>query len=183
MTLRDRGCKIIVQMWKPFHYLLARFQSRINLKTSLVDTFATLLLLSYVKIGFGTFYVLSPTRLWSPDGSYVWVVYLNPSLKYFGPSHAGYAIVALLFAFTVLLLPVIILLLYPCLCFQRCLNRFHLRSLALLCSTSACASLTVSYGIFIYTRSNYSCFLSICCFGFIYTSLCNHSTIQRCSVQ
>ena len=131
VTLRDRGCKIIVQMWKPFHYLLARFQTRINLKTSLVDTFATLLLLLYVKIGCGSFYVLSPTRLWSPDGSYMWVVYLDPSLKYFGPSHAGYAIAALLLSFTVLLVPVIILLLYPCLCFQKCLNRFHLRSLAL----------------------------------------------------
>ena len=74
VTLRDRGCKIIVQMWKPFHYLLARFQSRINLKTSLVDTFATLLLLSYVKIGFAAFYALAPTQLWRPDGSYVWVV-------------------------------------------------------------------------------------------------------------
>ena len=131
VTFRDRGCKIIVQMWKPFHYLLARFRSRINLKTSLVDTFATLLLLSYVKIGYAAFYVLAPTRLWSPDGSYVWVVYIDPSLKYFGPSHAGYAIVALLLSFTVLLVPVIILLLYPCLCFQRCLNCLHLRSLAL----------------------------------------------------
>ena len=131
VTLRDRGCRIIVEMWKPFHYLLARFQSRINLKTSLVDTFATLLLISYVKIGYGTFYVLSPTRLWSPDGSYVWVVYLDPSLNYFGPFHAGYAILALLLLFTVLLGPVIILLLYPCLCFQRCLNRLHLRSLTL----------------------------------------------------
>ena len=131
VTLRDRGCKIIIQMWKPFHYLLARFQSRINLKTSLVDTFATLLLLSYMKIGYAAFYILAPTRLWSPDGSYVWVVYIDPSLKYFGPSHAGYAIVTLLLSFTVLLVPVIILLLYPCLCFQRCLNRLHLRSLTL----------------------------------------------------
>ena len=131
VTLRDRGCKIIVQMWKPFHYLLARFQSRINLKTSLVDTFATLLLLSYVKIGYAAFYALAPTRLWSPDGSYVWVVYIDPSLQYFGSFHAGYAIVALLLPFTVLLVPVIILFLYPCLCFQRCLNRLHLRSLTL----------------------------------------------------
>ena len=130
VTLRDRGCKMIVQVWKPFHYLLARFQSRINLKTSLVDTFATLLLFSYVKIGYAALYVLTPTQLWSPDGSYVWVVYIDPSLKYFGPSHAGYAIVALLLSFT-LLVPVIILLLYPCQCFQRCLNRFHLRSLTL----------------------------------------------------
>ena len=131
VTLRDRGYKIIVQMWKPFHYLLARFQSRINLKTSLVDTFATLLLLSYVKIGYAAFYVLTPTRLWSPDGSHVWVVYIDPSLQYFGPSHAGYAIVTLLLSFTVLFVPVMILFLYPCQCFQKCLNRLHLRSLAL----------------------------------------------------
>ena len=143
VTLRDRGCRIIIQMWKPFHYLLARFQSKINLKTSLVDTFATLYLLSYIKIGYGTIHVLAPTRLWSPDGSYVWVVYIDPSLKYFGPSHAGYAILALLLLFTVLLVP----------------------------------------GIFTNRRSNYSCFVLICCFGFICTSICNYSTLQRCSVQ
>ena len=131
MTLHDRGSRVIVQIWKPFHYLLSRFRSRINLKTSLVDTFATLLLLSYVKIGYATFYVLTPTRLWSPDGSYVWVVYSDPSLTYLGSSHTGYAIVTLLFSFTVLVVPVIILFLYPCLCFQRCLNHFHLRSLTL----------------------------------------------------
>ena len=131
VTLRDRGCKIIAQMWKPFHYLLARFQSRINLKISLVDTFATLLLLSYMKIGYAALYILTPSRLWSPDGSHIWVVYIDPSLQYFGHSHAGYAIVTLLLSFTILLVPVMILFLYPCQCFQRCLNRLHLRSLAL----------------------------------------------------
>ena len=61
-----------------------------------------------MKIGYAAIYVLTPTQLWSPDGSYVWVVYIDPSLKYFGPSHAGYAIVTLLLSFTVLLVPVII---------------------------------------------------------------------------
>ena len=131
VTLRDRGCKIIVQMWKPFHFLLARFRSKINLKTSLVDTFATLLLLSYMKISYATFYVLAPTRLWSPNGSYKWVVYSDPSLTYFGPSHAKYASITLLLSFTVLVVPLIILFLYPFLCFQRCLNRLRIRSLAL----------------------------------------------------
>ena len=35
MTLHDRGSRVIVHIWKPFHYLLSRFRSRINLKTSL----------------------------------------------------------------------------------------------------------------------------------------------------
>ena len=39
--------------------------------------------------------------------------------------------VFLLLSFTVLLVSVIILFLYPCLCFQRCLNCLHLRSLTL----------------------------------------------------
>ena len=130
-TLHDHGCRIIIQIWKPFHYLLSRFRNKINLKTSLVDTFATLLLLSYVKTGYATFYVLAPTRMWSPDGSYVLVVYSDPSLTYLGSSHAGYAIVTFLLSFTVLVVPVIILFLYPCLWFQRCLNHLHLRSLAL----------------------------------------------------
>ena len=39
-------------------------------------------------IGYATFYVLAPTRLWSPDGSHKWVVYSDPSLTYLGPSHA-----------------------------------------------------------------------------------------------
>ena len=41
VTLRDRGCRVIVKIWKPFHFLLSRFQSKLNLKTSLIDTFAT----------------------------------------------------------------------------------------------------------------------------------------------
>ena len=97
----------------------------------MIDTFATFLLLSYIKNSITAFYILTPTQLWSPDGSYEWVVYFDPSIVYFGPSHIAYAIITLILSFMILVIPVILLFLYPYRWFQRCLNRFHLRSLAL----------------------------------------------------
>ena len=131
VTLRDRGCRVIMKIWKPFHFLLSRFQSKLNLKTSLIDTFATFLLFSYMKIGFAAFYILTPTPVWSPDGSYRLAVYMDPSVAYFGSSHVGYAVVTLLLLLVVLIIPIILLFLYPCRCFHKCLNHFHLRLLPL----------------------------------------------------
>ena len=131
VKLHDRGSRVFVMLWKPFHILLSRFRQKLNLKSSLVDTFATFILLSYIKISITAFYILTPTQLWSPDGSYEWVVYFDPSIVYFGPSHIAYAIITLILSFMILVVPVILLFLYPYRWFQRCLNRFHLRSLAL----------------------------------------------------
>ena len=131
VKLHDRGSRVFVMLWKPFHILLSRFRQKLNLKSSLIDTFATFILLSYIKIGITAFYILTPTHLWSPNGSYEWVVYYDPSIVYFGPSHIAYAIITLILSFMILVIPVILLFLYPYHWFQRCLNRFHLRSLAL----------------------------------------------------
>ena len=120
-----------MKIWKPFHFLLSHFQRKLNLKTSLIDTFATFLLLSYIKIGFAAFYVLTPTPVWSPDGSFRLAVYADPSTAYFGSSHIGYALITLILVFVVLVIPIILLFLYPCRCFHKCLNHFHLRLLPL----------------------------------------------------
>ena len=131
VKLRDRGSPFVTKVWKPFNFLLSRFRSRLNLKSSLIDTFATFFLLSYMKLGYYAFYILIPTRLWSPDGSHVWVVYYDSSVRYFGSSHSIYAIPTLLISLMVLVVPLILLFIYPYRWFQRCLNHFHLRSLAL----------------------------------------------------
>ena len=74
--------------------------------------------------------ILTPTRVWTPNGSYQWAVFHDPSVKYFGLSHIPYASMAIIIMFLVHV-PVFVLLMYPCHWFQKCLNRFHLRSLAL----------------------------------------------------
>ena len=84
-----------------------------------------------MKIGFSAFYILTPTPVWSPDGSYKLAVYVDPSVAYFGLSHIGYAVVTLFLLLVVLIIPIILLFLYPCQCFHKCLNHFHLRLLSL----------------------------------------------------
>ena len=68
VKLHDRGSRVFVALWKPFHILLSRFRQKLNLKSSLIDTFATFLLLSYIEISITAFYILTPTQLWSPVG-------------------------------------------------------------------------------------------------------------------
>ena len=84
-----------------------------------------------MKTGFAAFVVLALTLVWSPDGSYKLAVYIDPSITYFGSSHIGYALISLLIVFVVLIIPIILLFLYPCRCFHKCLNHFHLRLLPL----------------------------------------------------
>ena len=50
VLLYDRNVRFIVCLWKPFVPLFIRFRRQWNIKSSLVDAFATFLLLSYVKI-------------------------------------------------------------------------------------------------------------------------------------
>ena len=131
MTLHDRGYGIATKVWRPFHWCLSRFRSKLAIKSSLIDTFATFYLLSCMKLGFAAFYILSPTRIWSPSGTATWAVYYDPSVQYFSQTHCIYSVVTLLLTFLLLVLPFLLLVLYPFRWFQRCLNRFHLRSLAL----------------------------------------------------
>ena len=130
VRLYKNGNRVIVVLWKPFHYCSCRLKRKLNRHTSLIDVFAAFLLLSYLKIYYAALYILTPTRVWKPNGSYEWVVYYDPSMKYFGQSHIPYATITLV-VIILLLLPVLMLLFYPCRWFQKCLNHFHLRSLAL----------------------------------------------------
>ena len=131
MTLHDRGYGIAIKVWRPFHWCLSRLRSKLAIKSSLIDTFATFYLLSCMKLGFAAFYILSPTRIWSPSGTVTWAVYYDPSVQYFRQTHCIYSVITLLLTFLLLVLPLLLLVLYPFRWFQRCLNHFHLRLLAL----------------------------------------------------
>ena len=48
VELHDRGCRLTLCLWKPFHHFFSHFRRQWDIRTSLVDAFATLLLLSYM---------------------------------------------------------------------------------------------------------------------------------------
>ena len=55
IKLHHRGCRPVVAIWRPLHRHFIRFRRFCQTSTSLVDVFATFLLLSYSKMLFVSF--------------------------------------------------------------------------------------------------------------------------------
>ena len=125
IQLHARGCKPLVHLWRPFHKCCACISQRWSPSESLVHTFATFLLLSYSKILFVSFSLLTSggyTKNSSGDHVGLLITYYNATVPYFGTEHLPYALLAIFILAIFTVLPVLILLLYPTRVFQRCIG-------------------------------------------------------------
>ena len=131
--LHDNDSRIVVWLWKPFRYCFACYRRQWDIRTSLVNSFATFFLLSYVKFLSVSFDLLIPVYLYNVNGETISDMYLyyDGTIEYFGKHHLPYAILAIVVLILVNLLPVVLLLLYPCQCFQKLMNFCGLRCQAL----------------------------------------------------
>ena len=132
VTLHYNNCKLVVFLWRPFLRCCIRFRRQWDIQNSLVDAFATFLLLSYVKFLNVSSDILTRTILW--DDKVIMqrtVLYYDGTVRYFGEKHLPYAVLAITILIIFTLLPILILCFYPCHWFQQLLNRCHLRCLAL----------------------------------------------------
>ena len=131
IDLYDRGFRFLVILWKPFLTFFRLFCRNWEIRTSLIDAYATFFLLLNVKFLSVSFDLLAPVRVYqfssSKDFSYTWQLYYDASVPYFGEKHLPYAILAIATLFFFVLLPVLILILYPYSCFQKLLNMFPFR--------------------------------------------------------
>lgn len=132
VQLYYRNWTPIVWMWKPFQKCSRWFNRRWNIDTPLLDAFATFLLLSYIKFLSVSFTLLFPAVIYLPGKEpYHTYLYYASTTKYMGTEHLPYALLAIVNLTIFTLLPILLLCLYPCRCFQRCLNRYHLSFQAL----------------------------------------------------
>ena len=129
VTLHDHYI-VVVRMWRPFYKCFRFFREEWDLRASLVSAFATFILLSYVKILNTSLDLLAPLTLYDMNGNTPTPLYLgiDGTVKYFGRLHMPYALLALIMCSVFNILPLVLLCLYPCRCFHRCLNRFKLHS-------------------------------------------------------
>jgi len=129
VELHDCGCRLTLCLWKPFHHFFSHFRRQWDIRTSLVDAFATLLLLSYVKLLSVSIDLLVPTIVYDIHGKPLPNMYLyyDGSTKYFGREHLPFGITACLVLLIFIIFPLLLLSLYPCHCFQRGLNKLGLR--------------------------------------------------------
>ena len=129
VELYDRNLKIIVCIWRPFLKCFAHFRRKWDIRTSLIDAFATFILLSSVKLLGVSFDLLFPINLFNELGHRIDPPYLyfSGEIAYFGKEHLPYGIVAGVILFIFVILPTLLMCLYPCRCFQQCLNLCRLQ--------------------------------------------------------
>ena len=125
VELHDWGFRPIVWLWRPFHRCFVRSRRQWDIRTSLIDAFATFFLLSYVKllsVSFDLLYPLSITDMYGHTLGSMYL-YFDATVEYFGKEHLPYGIVATVTLVVFIICPVVLLCVYPCRCFQRCLIR------------------------------------------------------------
>ena len=128
IELHAHNCRFIVCIWKPFHRCFARFRQQWDIRTSTIDAFATFLLLSNIKLLSVSFDLLTPTYVFNMNGSVVGTyLYYDGSIEYFGKKHLPYGILAVFVVLIFIIFPILLLLLYPMRCFQRCLGHCRMR--------------------------------------------------------
>ena len=131
IQLHARDCKPLVYLWKPFHKCCSCIAQRWSPSESLIHAFATFLLLAYSKILFVSFNLLHSNSIHDNTGEKEGspVFYYNATVPYFGTEHLPFAILAISVLAIFIVLPVLILLLYPTRVFQRligcCNTRWH----------------------------------------------------------
>ena len=98
-------------------------------QTSIINALATFILLSYITLLNTSCNLLLYTNVRNDLGSLVGrFLYYDATIKFMGPQHKPFAILAILVLLVGILFPLLLLLLYPMQWFQKCLNKCHLNS-------------------------------------------------------
>ena len=128
VSIYDRF-SVVQLLWKPITWIMVKINREFGVKRTLIKAFGTFILLSYVKVLNTSVDILMPVQVYNASGIVVGVyTYYNGSLEYFGREHLPYAFLAIFMFATLNLAPFLLLCLYPCRCFQSCLNCCRLNS-------------------------------------------------------
>ena len=133
VTAYDKRYRLVVWMWRPVQRCVHRHRNTWNIRTSLIEIFATFILFSYVKILNVSIQILAFTATYDVHGNKLQqhFTYYDGTVEYFGSTHLPYALLAIAINFLFVVLPLLLLAVYPCRCFHKCLNYCGLRSQAL----------------------------------------------------
>ena len=129
--LYDHSFRPLVLLWRPFGRIFSLFRDKWDIRSSVIDSFATFFLLSNIKFLSVAYDLLNPVEVYQLSSSgnftHTWSLYYDSSIPYFGSTHLPYAILAIVVLAVFALLPVLILMLYPFRFFQKILNALPVR--------------------------------------------------------
>ena len=126
VKLHDQNIKPFVVGWKIIRKLLKPV--RRNVKTSLVEVFASFIYLSCSRLLLASLYILMPCTMYTynPQSDVLTKRYFvtnSPTVEYFGSQHLPFALLAIVLSTMFFTLPMFLLFLYPSSLFQNILNK------------------------------------------------------------
>ena len=130
IELHDRNFKVILLISYPIRRCMTIFRTAWDPRRTILNTFITFFLLSYSKILFVSINLLIASQSFNSSGERVpntIVLLHDPSIRFFHSEHIPYAVFALLVIAVFVLLPPLVLVLYPTRLFRHSLHllRFH----------------------------------------------------------
>ena len=123
----------VVFCWKPFLQCFLRFRRSVDPKTSIIDAFATFILLSYAKLLIVAGRFLIPTHLLNGQGKTLktLVFAYDASIQFFHTEHLPLAVLSIIVLLTFIAVPPLVLIFYQAAFFKKCLTRCKMNSQAL----------------------------------------------------
>ena len=124
ILLYDRNCRVIVFFSFPMKRCFQRHRNW-NPKETILNTFATFLLCGYTKLLFISVNLLVGIHLYRSSGDPIpnsTVLLYDPTIRFFHSEHIPYVVLALSVIVIFVLLPPLLLMLYPTRLFRRCLK-------------------------------------------------------------
>lgn len=122
VTAYDKQYRLLIYIWWPFKVCIQKYRGIWDVGTSLLNIFATISLLSSVKILGTSFAILSYKRILDITGSELDAYYLLYDSSNISSERYFFTALAVLMSSIFVLLPIFLLALYPCGSFQKFLN-------------------------------------------------------------
>ena len=133
IELHGSNCKLVVLAWKPFSRCVVRIRRCFSPKTSVIDAFATFILLSYTKFTMVSVFALLPVSLWDSNGTKIRkVLFVDGNIDFLGSYHLKFVFLVFVLSVIFILLPLTFFLFYHTQPFRKLLRKCHLQSLALM---------------------------------------------------
>ena len=125
IKLHDHNFRAVVLLWKPFHWCFVYFRSHWDSKGSLINAFATFLLLSFTKmlfVSFNLLYAIKPMSV-NRNGTLLssnLVLYYDSTVEFFSKDHLPFAAVSICVGLLFTIFPTFLLISYPTRIFRKC---------------------------------------------------------------
>ena len=125
IELHSRNFKPVVWLWKPFRVCFLRFRQTWNPKLSIINAFATFIIVSYVEFVTTSVKLLSCANLYSSESIIRRGHYFDASIHYFGRKHMPFAVLAIVILCTFVFIPPLLMFLYPLKIVQKCIGKMN----------------------------------------------------------